>query len=75
MLFKLAINVFALAVLFKYMETFRSMAGVAADSSADLGAVRNASPSIHGALALMLLLVATVLGVYKSAGYHALRSG
>ena len=67
-LFKLLINTFAVTVLFVYMETFRSLAGVAADSSADLGVVRNPSPSLHAALALMLLLVATVLGVYKPRG-------
>jgi uncharacterized membrane protein len=67
-LFKLLINVFATIVLLTYMETFRFMAGVAADPSADLGVVRNASPALHAALALLLLLVATVLAVYKPRG-------
>lgn len=66
--FKLLINVFATVVLLIYMETFRLMAGVAADPSADLRMVRNASPVLHAALALLLLLVATVLGVYKPRG-------
>jgi len=44
------------------------MAGVAADPSADLGVVRNASPMIHAVLALLVLLVATVLAVYKPRG-------
>ena len=66
--FKLLINVFATIVLLIYMETFRLMAGVAADPSADLGEVRSASPVVHAALALLLLLVATVLGVYKPRG-------
>ena len=43
-------------------------AGVAADPSADLDVVRNASPSLHAALALLVLLVATVLVVYKPRG-------
>ncbi len=70
-LFKLLINVFATIVLLIYMETFRLMAGVAADPSADLSVVRNPSPVLHAALALLLLLVATVLGVYKPQGITA----
>jgi hypothetical protein len=67
-LFKLLITVFATIVLLIYMETFSVMAGVAADPSADLGVVRNASPRLHAALALLVLLVAMVLGVYKPRG-------
>jgi hypothetical protein len=63
--FKLLINVAATTVLLVYMETFSSMADVAADPSSDLRAVRNASPALHAALAVLLLLVATVLAVYK----------
>jgi hypothetical protein len=66
--FKLLINVVANVVLLLYLETFRAMAGVAADPSADLGMVRNPSPVLHAALALVLLLVATVLAVYKPRG-------
>ena len=67
-LFKLLITVFATIVLLIYMQTFRFMAGVAADPSADLGVVRNASPALHSALGLLVLLVATVLAVYKPQG-------
>jgi uncharacterized membrane protein len=67
-LFKLLITVFATIVLLIYMKTFRFMADVAADPSADLGAVRNASPMVHAALALLALLVATALAVYKPRG-------
>jgi len=70
-LFKLLITVFATIILLIYMETFRYMAGVAADPSADLGVVRNASPRLHAALALLVLLVATVLAVYKPRGMTA----
>ncbi len=66
--FKLLINVFATIVLLLYLPTFRFMAGVAADPSADLGVVRNASPVLHAALGLLVLLVATVLAVYKPRG-------
>jgi hypothetical protein len=50
------------------MQTFRLMSEVAADSSAELSAVRTASPVLHGVVALMLLLVATVLAVFKPRG-------
>jgi DMSO/TMAO reductase YedYZ heme-binding membrane subunit len=58
-------------VLFKlliYIETFSLMADVAADPGSDLGVVRNPSPALRAALALLLLLVATVLAVYKPWG-------
>ncbi len=67
-LFKFLITVFTTIVLLVYMETFSFMAGVAADPSADLGVVRNASPGLHAALGLLVLLVATVLAVYKPRG-------
>ena len=44
------------------------MAGVAADPVVDLAVVRNASPIVHAILGLVLLLAATVLGVYKPFG-------
>ena len=67
-LFKLLITVFATIILLTYMETFSVMVGVAADPSADLALVRNASPALHAVLALLVLLVATVLAVYKPRG-------
>jgi hypothetical protein len=65
---KLGITVFATAILLIYMGTFRQMAGVAADPGVDLEAVRHASPIVHAILALVLLVAATVLGVYKPFG-------
>lgn len=67
-LFKLLITVFASIVLLLYLDTFRVMAGVAADPSAELGVVRNASPVLHASAALLVLLVAMVLAVYKPRG-------
>jgi hypothetical protein len=67
-LFKLLINVLATTVLLLYMETFSFMADVAGDPSSDLGAVRNASPALHAGAALLLLLAATTLAVYKPRG-------
>jgi hypothetical protein len=68
---KLGITVFATVILLIYMGTFREMAGVAADPVVDLAAVRNASPIVHAILALVLLVAATVLGVYKPFGTTA----
>ena len=68
---KLGITVFATVILLIYMGTFRQMAGVAADPIVDLAAVRNASPIVHAILALVLLVAATVLGVYKPFGMTA----
>ena len=67
-LFKLVINVVATAVLLTYMETFRLMADVAADPTSELEAVRNPSPLLHSIGALVLLLAATSLAVYKPSG-------
>jgi hypothetical protein len=66
--FKLLLNLMATIVLLTYMETFAVMAEVAADPSADLGMVRNASPGLHASLALLVLVVAVVLAVYKPRG-------
>lgn len=65
---KLLITVFATVILLIYMGTFRQMAGVAADPVVDVEAVRNASPVVHSVLAILLLIAATVLGVYKPFG-------
>ena len=66
--FKLLINLVATVILLIYMGTFRQMSRVAADPSYDLDAVRNASPVLHATLALLILIVATVLAVYKPRG-------
>lgn len=65
---KLLITVLATAVLLLYLRSFAAMADVAADPTAAPGAVRNASPLVHAVLALVLLTVATVLGVVKPRG-------
>ena len=68
---KLAITAFATVILLIYMRTFREMGGVAADSGADLALVRNLSPTVHAILALLLLLIATGLAIYKPFGMTA----
>jgi uncharacterized membrane protein len=65
---KLLITVVATAVLLLYLRTFAVMADAAADPAAALDEVRNPSPLVHALLALVLLLVATVLGVVKPRG-------
>ena len=69
-LFKLLINVLATIVLLLYMQTLDYFAGVAetTSSSDDLGVLRDLSPVLHSGLALVLLLVATTLAVYKPRG-------
>jgi hypothetical protein len=69
--FKLLINVAATVVLVLYMQTLDHFARVAAVASASPDvpdALRSPSPLIHSALALLLLLVATVLAIYKPRG-------
>ena len=68
---KLLITAFSTVILLIYMGTFRQMAQVAADPVVDLADVRNASPVVHAILAFILLLAATVLGVYKPFGLTA----
>ena len=65
---KLLINVVTTVVLLLYLPTFAGMAAVAAQPGADLAAVRNPSPVIHAGAALVLLLIAAALSVYKPRG-------
>ena len=65
---KLGITVFATVILMIYMGTFRQMAGVAADPVVELRLVRNPSPLVHSILALIPLIAATLLGIYKPFG-------
>jgi hypothetical protein len=70
-LMKLAITVVATIVLLLYMQTLSDLAGVAADVplvSGDLDGLRSASPLLHSSAALVLLLIAATLSVYKPPG-------
>jgi len=70
-LFKLVINLVATIVLLLYMQTLDYLGDVAAAtalSGTGLGGVRDPSPVVHGAAALLLLLVATTLAIYKPRG-------
>ena len=66
-LFKLLINLFATFVLLMYMQTLRTLGDVAEETT-DLDALRSPSPALHAGAALVLLLVATTLAVYKPRG-------
>ena len=68
--FKLAINLLATIVLLLYMQTLAYLADVAepASSSADVRELRTLSPVLHAGAAVLLLLVATTLAVYKPRG-------
>ena len=68
---KLLITLFSTVILLMYMDTFRRMAALAADPVVALGLVRNPSPVVHAGVALLLLLLATVLGIYKPFGMTA----
>jgi uncharacterized membrane protein len=70
-LLKLLITVVATLILLVYMGTFREMARVAADASAPLGLVRNPSPVLHAVLAVIALVTATALAIYKPLGMTA----
>lgn len=67
-LIKLLITAVSTAVLVLYLQTFRLLAEAAANPATPLTVVRNASPTLHSALALIVLLGATVLAIYKPRG-------
>jgi hypothetical protein len=70
-LFKLVINLVATIILLLYMQTLDYLGDVAAAttlSNGQLRGLRSPSPTLHAAAALLLLLVATTLAIYKPRG-------
>lgn len=67
---KLAINLFATTVLLLYLSSLDYLADLATrlPVDAELSPLRSASPVLHAGAALVLLVVATVLAVYKPRG-------
>jgi hypothetical protein len=65
-IFKLLINVLANAVLLAYMVELSSTVSML--SRMDAGQLRSSSPVLHASAALLLLLVAVVLSIYKPRG-------
>jgi hypothetical protein len=68
--FKLLMNLVATGVLLLYMQTLTSLATLAraAVTPADLDRLRDPSPVVHAGAAVLLLLVALVLSIYKPRG-------
>lgn len=68
--FKLLLNVLATAVLLLYTPTVSHLANLARHTTTPLGGLRALgwSPLLHACAALLVLLVATVLAVYKPRG-------
>lgn len=66
---KLLLNVFATTVLLLYMPTLSYLGGLAGQSSdGDVSGLRDPSPVLHSGAALLVLLVAATLSVYKPRG-------
>jgi hypothetical protein len=66
--FKFLLNLLATAVLLMYTQTVSYLADVAAQHTTDLGELRSATFVLHSGGALLVLLTATVLAVYKPRG-------
>ena len=70
-LFKLLMNLGAVMILLLYMKTLTLLAELAAQttlSSSDLGVLRSPSVVLHSVLAMVLLLTAMTLAIYKPRG-------
>ncbi|MFI7480832.1 DUF2269 domain-containing protein [Kocuria sp. M1R5S2] len=67
-LFKLALTVLATLLLLTYLPALELMARTAGNAGAGLDAVRNVSPVLHAGAALLVLLAAMVLAVFKPRG-------
>lgn len=65
---KLVINLVATVVLLLYMQTLTHLADLARASTGDLSELRSASAVVHASAALLLLVAATALSVYKPRG-------
>lgn len=65
---KLVLNLFAATFLLLYLQTLSDLARLASASGADLAALSTPSPVVHAGAALLLLLVATTLSIFKPRG-------
>jgi energy-converting hydrogenase Eha subunit E len=73
-IFKLVINIAAVGVLLLYMQTLAFLADIAASAaltSDEEALLRSPSVTLHSLLALLLLVIATILAVYKPRGMTA----
>ena len=67
-LVKFVITILAAIILFMYTQTLDQLGALARDTSLTIDALRNPSPILHSALAVLALLVNTTLSVYKPRG-------
>lgn len=68
-LVKLVMNLFATGVLLLYTRTLDALAAMARTAPAgDLDRLRDPSPVVHSGAAIVLLVVALVLSIYKPRG-------
>jgi presenilin-like A22 family membrane protease len=71
-MFKLVINLVATIVLLLYMQTLQHLGDVAAAAMAlsvtGFRGLSDPSPALHATAALLLLLAATTLAIYKPRG-------
>lgn len=70
-LIKFVINVFANIILLMYMQTLSHLARVPQEvilTRSDVEGYANLSPAVHAGAALIFLLVATALSIYKPKG-------
>lgn len=68
---KLIINVFATGILLLYKQTLSHLATIAAEttfSTNDLAVLQSPSALLHAGAALLVLLTATILSIYKPQG-------
>jgi hypothetical protein len=73
---KLVMNVLSTTILLLYMQTLTLLATDArAWTGGNPGPMRSPSPVLHASLAMVLLMVAAVLSVYKPAGQTGLGTG
>ena len=66
--FKLVINVLATTILILYVQTLGELAELARSETTSLAELSSFSPVLHASAALLLLIVAAVLAVYKPRG-------
>lgn len=67
-IFKLAINLIATGILLLYLQTLEALARIASAPTASTADLRDPSPLLHSTAALLLLLLAAGLSVYKPQG-------
>jgi len=67
-LVKLVLTVLATVILLMYMQTLSHLADAARDATLSVDNLRNSSPLVHAGAALLVLLAAITLSVYKPWG-------